>query len=126
LAANDYIFVDPIKAFKYSFENENFSFPGGETSREVKERGHAALNERLHNYNGKRIAIGIHGNIMTNIMNYFDDRLILTFGKLQQNLTLYGIEILRDNTNCYSKIIIVPRTLKIMAEGEEYEKNSYL
>lgn len=35
----------------------------------------------LHKYKGKKIAIGIHGNIMTNIMNYFDDRYDINFWK---------------------------------------------
>ncbi|MER2171468.1 MAG: histidine phosphatase family protein [Psychrobacillus psychrodurans] len=84
LAANDYIIEDPIEAFKYAFENQNFSYPGGETSLEVKERGLAALYELLHKYKGKKIAIGIHGNIMTNIMRHFDDRFDIS---LQQNRT---------------------------------------
>lgn len=55
LTANDYIFEDPIEAFKYAFENQNFSYPGGETSREVKERGLAALYELLNKYRVKKL-----------------------------------------------------------------------
>lgn len=97
LAANDYIFEDPMEAFRYSMENPNFSYPGGETSNEVKERGLAALNELLHNYKGKKIAIGIHGNIMSNIMNHFDSNYDFNFWNSTTKPDIYKLTISESN-----------------------------
>ncbi|WP_339216583.1 histidine phosphatase family protein [Solibacillus sp. FSL W8-0372] len=97
LAAADYIFEDPVEAFKYSMENPDFSYPGGESCNEVKERGLAALNELLHKYKGKKIVIGIHGNIMTNIMHHFDRTYDFNFWKSTTKPDIYKLSISESN-----------------------------
>jgi 2,3-bisphosphoglycerate-dependent phosphoglycerate mutase len=56
------------------WEDERFAFQGGESNQEAKIRGAKAVLEVLRCYEGERIAIGTHGNIMALIMNYFDNR----------------------------------------------------
>lgn len=54
------------------WEDEQFAFPGGESNLEAKKRGVAQLKETLKRYEGKHVAIGMHGNLMVLIMNHFD------------------------------------------------------
>lgn len=97
LADKNYIFEDSEEAFRYSLEHPYFSYPGGETNQEVKERGLLALNELLRKYKGKKIVIGIHGNIMTNIMNYFDDKYDFNFWKSTTKPDIYKLTLNESN-----------------------------
>jgi 2,3-bisphosphoglycerate-dependent phosphoglycerate mutase len=72
LAAKDYKIEDTKKAMQEVFENPEFRLPGGETNNEVKERGTAALRDILEKHEGQRVAIGIHGHIMTIVMGAWD------------------------------------------------------
>lgn len=54
--------------------DEDYAFRGGESNREAKARGSAAVLEVLERYPGERIAIGTHGNLMVLAMNHFDSR----------------------------------------------------
>lgn len=58
-----------------------FSFEGGESNVIAQKRGIAALQEILNSYKGKKIVVGTHGNIMTLIMNYFDEQYNFEFWK---------------------------------------------
>ncbi|WP_173611463.1 histidine phosphatase family protein [Brevibacillus sp. M2.1A] len=49
-----------------------FAFAGGESNEVAGERGIATFQEVLDHHQGKKVAIGIHGNIMTIIMNHYD------------------------------------------------------
>lgn len=63
--------VEP--AIKKSFEDKDYCLPGGETTRQAQERAIPVIKQILNEYGGKSIVIGTHGNIMTIIMNYFDE-----------------------------------------------------
>ncbi|QUW24102.1 histidine phosphatase family protein [Sporosarcina sp. Marseille-Q4063] len=64
--------VEP--AIKKSFEDKDYCLPGGETTRQAQERAVPIIKQLLKEYEGKSIVIGTHGNIMTIIMNYFDEQ----------------------------------------------------
>lgn len=64
--------LDFESAIARVWEDEQFAFPGGESNRDAQKRGVAQLTEVLERYEGKRVAIGMHGNLMVLIMNYFD------------------------------------------------------
>lgn len=72
LAAKDMAFDDFEGALRATFADPDFAHPGGESNREAAQRGVAALLRVLEEYAGKRIAIGIHGSLMTVIMGAFD------------------------------------------------------
>lgn len=89
LADKDYKFENPEDAFKYALENPCFSYPGGETCEEIRERGIAALQEVIEQYNGKKIAIGIHGNILINILRHFNECYDFEFWKATSKPDIY-------------------------------------
>lgn len=51
----------------------NFSFEGGESNTDAQIRGIEALHELLMSYEGKDVMCGTHGNIMTLIMQHYDE-----------------------------------------------------
>jgi 2,3-bisphosphoglycerate-dependent phosphoglycerate mutase len=70
---------DRWQAFQKGFAEPQFSFPHGESNRDVELRGVSAMNRILDEYAGKRVAIGIHGCIMTIIMAHYDARFDVDF-----------------------------------------------
>ncbi|WP_438350415.1 histidine phosphatase family protein [Paenibacillus sp. FA6] len=54
------------------YEDFNYTFPNGESSQQAQKRGVEIIEKILNYYQGKRIAIGTHGDIMTLMMNHFD------------------------------------------------------
>jgi 2,3-bisphosphoglycerate-dependent phosphoglycerate mutase len=60
-------------AIKQSFINKDYALPGGESTRQAQERAIPVIRKLLREYAGRKVAIGTHGNIMTIIMNYFDE-----------------------------------------------------
>ncbi|MEI2663090.1 histidine phosphatase family protein [Rossellomorea sp. LJF3] len=93
LAARDHHFDDPSKAIKYVFEHPLFHYPGGESNNDVQARGVEALRELISAYKGEKIAIGIHGHIMTCTMNYFSDQYNLDFWKGTSKPDIYKLQI---------------------------------
>lgn len=61
-----------LQAIEKSFEDHDYALDGGETTRQAQQRAIPMIQKLLNEYEGKNIAIGTHGNIMTIIMNYFD------------------------------------------------------
>ncbi|WP_404350103.1 histidine phosphatase family protein [Sutcliffiella horikoshii] len=57
----------------------NFAWEGGESNMEAQARGVKVIHYLLKKYEGKNVAIGIHGNIMVLIMNYFDKQYDFSF-----------------------------------------------
>ncbi|MDZ5711449.1 histidine phosphatase family protein [Jeotgalibacillus haloalkalitolerans] len=93
LAARDHHFEDPISAIKKVFDDRDFKFPEGESNNEVIQRGVAALKEVVGEHSGKRIAIGIHGNIFACIMSWFDDRYGFEFSLQTTKPDIYKLSI---------------------------------
>jgi 2,3-bisphosphoglycerate-dependent phosphoglycerate mutase len=53
------------------YEDWDYAFPGGESSRQAQARAVAVLERLLRQSAGKRVVIGTHGDIMTLMLNYF-------------------------------------------------------
>lgn len=70
----DYVLTEDelTQSIKHSFEDRDFCLIGGESVREVQNRAIPLLQNLLHQYEGKAIVIGTHGNVMTIIMNFFN------------------------------------------------------
>ncbi|WP_404405012.1 histidine phosphatase family protein [Jeotgalibacillus malaysiensis] len=96
LAARDHHFEDPISAVKRVFENPDFKFPEGESNNEVIERGISALKEVVNEHKGKRIAVGIHGNIFACMMSWFDNRYGFEFSLQTTKPDIYKLVIDED------------------------------
>ncbi|MBY0121229.1 histidine phosphatase family protein [Bacillus sp. S/N-304-OC-R1] len=75
----------PVEDFQRAitkvWEDNSFSWQGGESNLYSQERGVKAAFHVLEKYNEKNIVIGTHGNIMVLIMNYFDSRFNFKFWK---------------------------------------------
>ena len=56
------------------WEDPTFAWEGGESNVDAQMRGVRAILALLDQHEGKRIAIGTHGNIMVLILQYFDER----------------------------------------------------
>ncbi|WP_379248741.1 histidine phosphatase family protein [Paenibacillus sp. GCM10028914] len=54
------------------FEDIDYSFPGGESSKEAQLRAITVIDRIIEIHQGKKIVVGTHGDIMTLILNYFD------------------------------------------------------
>lgn len=63
------------------WEDPTFAWEGGESNIVAQQRGVRAILSLLDQYEGKRIAIGTHGNIMVLMLNYFEDKYGYTFWK---------------------------------------------
>lgn len=77
------------EAIKASFDNLDYALEGGETTRETQMRAIPVIEKLLEEYAGKTIAIGTHGNIMTIIMNYYDNRYGYAFWKETSKPDIY-------------------------------------
>lgn len=61
-----------LKAIETSFSDIDYALEGGESTRQAQHRVIPIINMLLEEYQGKNIAIGTHGNIMTIIINFFN------------------------------------------------------
>lgn len=68
-----------IPLLEQSFVDPDFSLPGGESNAECQSRAIAVIRDLLKNYNGRKIALGTHGAVMTLIMNHYDKKYDLDF-----------------------------------------------
>ncbi len=76
--SSDYI-NDLISDIRNNFYNPEYALPGGESNTDCQNRSIAVLKTILKVHNGKKIAIGTHGLVMTLMMNYFDSNYGLDF-----------------------------------------------
>ncbi|WP_248926266.1 histidine phosphatase family protein [Paenibacillus hamazuiensis] len=82
MAGADFIIGDRfIQSKQLLYEDFNYSFLGGESSREAQHRAIDVILRLLDEHKGKKIAIGTHGDIMTLMMNYFDPAYNFEFWK---------------------------------------------
>lgn len=56
------------------FDEFNYSLPGGESSTMAQRRAVRVLERLLADYKGQSLVIGTHGDIMTLMLNAYDDR----------------------------------------------------
>lgn len=76
---------EPVEDFELSvkklWENPSFSFNGGESNTQAAKRGISGIMDIIDKHLGRKIAVGIHGNIMAIIMNYFNEKYDYYFWK---------------------------------------------
>lgn len=80
------------------YEQFDYSFLGGESSHHAQRRTVRVIEDVLKTYAGKKIVIGTHGDIMTLMMNYFDERYGFDFW---QSTSMPDIYKLRFEQNTY-------------------------
>ncbi|AJS58974.1 histidine phosphatase family protein [Paenibacillus sp. IHBB 10380] len=54
------------------YEDIHYAFPQGESNLKAQKRSVKVMEDILETYEGKKIVIGTHGDIMTLMMNHFD------------------------------------------------------
>jgi 2,3-bisphosphoglycerate-dependent phosphoglycerate mutase len=62
-----------IETKRMVFDDWEYSLPGGESSKQAQERAINVFLKILDKFKGKNIVVGTHGDIMTLIMNYFNN-----------------------------------------------------
>jgi 2,3-bisphosphoglycerate-dependent phosphoglycerate mutase len=82
-----------------SFTDIDFCMPEGETTRQAQERAIPIILKLLSDYEGKKIVIGTHGNIMTIILNYFDSNYGFEFWKQTSKPDVYKLEFDEEKLN---------------------------
>lgn len=82
--------VEP--AIEKSFSDKDYCLPGGETTRQAQERAIPVVKQLLKAHKGKNIVVGTHGNIMTIIMNYFDEQYGYDFWKNTSKPDIYRLQ----------------------------------
>ncbi|MBO0992691.1 histidine phosphatase family protein [Bacillus sp. SD088] len=80
---------DFTAAISKVWEDDDFSWEGGESNRAAQKRGADALLQVLETHKGKNIVIGTHGNIMVLMMNYFDPTYGFEFWKTLEMPDIY-------------------------------------
>ncbi|GGF71167.1 phosphoglycerate mutase [Paenibacillus albidus] len=63
-----------MEGIRQSFADKDYTMPGGESTRDAQKRAIPVIEQLIQQHAGSKIALGTHGNIMTIIMNYFDDK----------------------------------------------------
>lgn len=81
-----------VKAIEQSFADIDYCLEEGETTRQAQERAVPRIKQLLADYEGKKIAIGTHGNIMTIILNYFDKSYGYEFWSQTSKPDIYKLE----------------------------------
>lgn len=88
-----------LQVIKKSFDDKDYCLPGEETTRQAQERAIPVMKHLLNEYKGKNIVIGTHGNIMTIIMNYFDQQYGYAFWKSTTKPDIYKLSFFEKNLN---------------------------
>lgn len=78
-------------AIERSFSDKDYCLPGGETTKQAQERAVPVVKQLLKEHEGKNIVVGTHGNIMTIIMNYFDEQYGYEFWKSTSKPDIYKL-----------------------------------
>jgi 2,3-bisphosphoglycerate-dependent phosphoglycerate mutase len=68
-----------MSAIRDKFHDPDYALPGGESNAVCQNRSIAVLKIIFKEYEGKKIAIGTHGLVMTLMMNHFDSDYGLDF-----------------------------------------------
>ncbi|MFC4559274.1 histidine phosphatase family protein [Virgibacillus kekensis] len=79
------------KAIEWSFKDKNFCLENGETTKQAQNRSIPLIMKLLRVHKGENIVIGTHGNIMTIIMNFFNDNFGFDFWKSTSKPDIYKL-----------------------------------
>ncbi|MFS0782685.1 histidine phosphatase family protein [Bacillus sp. 1P06AnD] len=74
LAEDAYEIEDIAASLRYCFDRPTFAYPGGESNNDALRRGVEGVYDVAKTFAGKLIVIGLHGNILSIILNYFDEQ----------------------------------------------------
>jgi 2,3-bisphosphoglycerate-dependent phosphoglycerate mutase len=77
---------------KKSFSDPYFALTGGESNAVCQQRAIKVLQELLHTYRGRKVAIGTHGAVMTLMMGYYDQKYDLDFLMQTTKPDIYRME----------------------------------
>lgn len=81
-----------VAAMDKSYVDLDYCLAEGETTREAQNRAIPVLKKLLSEYQGRKIVIGTHGNIMSIILNYFDKKYGMDFWKQTTKPDIYQLE----------------------------------
>jgi 2,3-bisphosphoglycerate-dependent phosphoglycerate mutase len=79
-------------AKKRVYEDFDYAFPSGESSRQAQDRAVTALKRILQENCGRQLVIGTHGDIMTLMLNDFDKKIGYEFWKSSTMPDIYKAE----------------------------------
>lgn len=85
-----------LKAIELSFQNGEYCLEGGESTIQAQKRAIPLINKLLKDLEGKSIVVGTHGNIMTIIMNYFDEQYGFSFWESTSKPDIYELEFVQE------------------------------
>lgn len=92
------------RAIEQSYMDKNYCLPDGETTKQAAERSVPIIKRIMKNYEGKNIVVGTHGNIMTIIMNDFDERYGFEFWKSTSKPDIYKLCFLNGQLKEVSRL----------------------
>ncbi|MHA7966768.1 histidine phosphatase family protein [Paenibacillus sp. CAU 1782] len=78
------------------YDDFQYSFQDGESSLQAQQRAVKALLQLLKVYEGRKIAVGTHGDIMTLMLNYFDKTFHYDFWRSTTMPDIYKLEFEGD------------------------------
>lgn len=92
------------QAIKKSFEDTEFNLSGGESVKDVQNRALPVIKNLLIKYAGKKIIIGTHGNVMTVIMNYFNEEYGYDFWKNTSKPDIYKLTFFDETLKSVQRV----------------------
>ncbi|BBH24390.1 phosphoglycerate mutase [Paenibacillus baekrokdamisoli] len=92
------------EAIRKSFVDKDFALEGGETTRSVQQRSIPIIERILEEQRGNNIVIGTHGNIMTIIMNHYDDKYGFEFWNSTSKPDIYRMTFNQNQLECVERI----------------------
>jgi 2,3-bisphosphoglycerate-dependent phosphoglycerate mutase len=78
-------------AIEQSFSDKDYALIGGESTRKAQQRAIPVIEKLLQEYEGKTSVVGTHGNIMTIILNYYDESYGYDFWKSTSKPDIYQL-----------------------------------
>ncbi|MCQ6561235.1 histidine phosphatase family protein [Paenibacillus mendelii] len=79
------------EAISKSFDDKDYALEGGESTRIAQQRAIPVIEKLLEEQLGKNIVIGTHGNILTIIMNHYDEQYGYEFWKQTSKPDIYKL-----------------------------------
>ncbi|WP_207588401.1 histidine phosphatase family protein [Halomontanus rarus] len=80
------------------WRDPSFSWEGGESNEVAQGRGIETVERTLERWGGKDIVIGTHGNILTLILNYFDETYDFEFWQQLAMPDVYQVTFEKDRS----------------------------
>jgi 2,3-bisphosphoglycerate-dependent phosphoglycerate mutase len=93
-----------LAGIEQSFEDIDYCLEGGETTREAQNRAIPILEKLLTEYEGQKIVIGTHGNIMTIILKYYDNNYGYAFWQQTSKPDIYRLAFEDQKLNAVERI----------------------